>query len=80
MGISNTIILVVAVLFLIGFLIYVKKKGYNGMHIGDPEPGVSKLIMDDFEVINDNKEVLNNFKVEDVDENDNKDDESIKDS
>jgi len=80
MGISNTIILVVAVLFLIGFLIYIKKKGYNGMHIGDPEPAVSKLIMDDFEVINDNKGVLNDFKVEDADEKDNKDNESIKDS
>ncbi len=80
MGISNTIILVVSVLFLIGFLIYVKKKGYNGMHIGDPEPGVSALIMDDFEVICDNKEVLDDLKVEEIDENDNIDNESTKDS
>lgn len=43
MGISNILILLVAVLFLIIFLIKVSKKGYKGMYFTDPEPEVSEL-------------------------------------
>lgn len=43
MGISNTIILLVSVGFLIYFLIQVKKKGFEGMYLTDEEPDVSEL-------------------------------------
>ena len=43
MGISNTIILIVSIVFLVIFLLRVKKKGYNGMYFTDPEPEVSDL-------------------------------------
>ncbi len=46
MGISNTIILVISVTFLVIFLLRLKKKGYNGMHFTDPEPEVSELQFD----------------------------------
>ena len=44
MGISNTVILVLSVVFLVIFLINLKKKGYNGIKLTDPEPEVSELI------------------------------------
>ncbi len=47
MGISNTIILIVSLAFLAFFLLKVKKNGYLGMHMSDPEPEVSKLVFDD---------------------------------
>ncbi len=43
MGISNTVILLISVLFLVGFLLKIKKNGYMGMHFSDPEPDVSEL-------------------------------------
>ena len=46
MGISNTVILVLSVVFLVIFLINLKKKGYNGIKLTDPEPEVSELILD----------------------------------
>ena len=46
MGISNTIILIVSVAFLVIFLLKVRKKGYQGMHMSDPEPDVSELKYD----------------------------------
>ncbi len=47
MGISNILILCVSVLFLVIFLLKVRKKGYKGMYFSDPEPEVSKLIIED---------------------------------
>ncbi|MCR5646842.1 MAG: hypothetical protein K6F81_01005 [Acholeplasmatales bacterium] len=47
MGISNTIILIVSLVFLAFFLLKIKKNGYLGMHMSDPEPEVSKLVFDD---------------------------------
>ena len=47
MGISNILILCVSVLFLVIFLLRVRKKGYKGMYFSDPEPEVSKLIIED---------------------------------
>ena len=47
MGISNTIILIVSILFLVFFLLRIKKNGYMGMHMTDPEPEVSELVFDD---------------------------------
>ena len=46
MGISNTIILLISVAFLLIFLAIVKKKGYNGMYVTDPEPEMSELKLD----------------------------------
>ena len=47
MGISNTIILIISVLFLVFFLLNIKRKGYLGMHMNDPEPEVSELVFED---------------------------------
>lgn len=46
MGISNTVILIVSIMFLLIFLHGVKKKGYNGMMLSDPEPDVSELVFE----------------------------------
>lgn len=46
MGISNTIILLISVIFLVIFLIRIKKNGYLGMHMNDPEPEISELKFD----------------------------------
>ena len=46
MGISNMIILTLSIIFLLIFLINVKKNGYKGMRLTDPEPEVSELIID----------------------------------
>ena len=46
MGISNIIILVVSLLFLLVFLLHIKRKGYKGMYFSDPEPEVSQLNFD----------------------------------
>jgi len=43
MGISNIIILLISTIFLIIFMIRIKKNGFNGMHLTDPEPEVSEL-------------------------------------
>jgi Na+-driven multidrug efflux pump len=43
MGISNTIILIISVTFLLIFLLKIKKKGYMGMHLSDPEPEIAEL-------------------------------------
>lgn len=43
MGISNTIILIISISFLLIFLLKIKKKGYMGMHMSDPEPEISDL-------------------------------------
>ncbi|MDE5566528.1 MAG: hypothetical protein K2I77_06040, partial [Anaeroplasmataceae bacterium] len=47
MGISNTIILLLSVLFFVIFFIGLKKKGYKGMKLSDPEPEVSELKYED---------------------------------
>lgn len=46
MGISNCIILLVSVAFLVVFLIRIKKKGFNGMYLSDPEPEMTELNFD----------------------------------
>ena len=43
MGISNTVILLISIIFLVVFLLRIKKNGYLGMHMSDPEPEVSEL-------------------------------------
>ena len=50
MGISNIIILIVSIVFLLVFLLRIKKKGYKGMQFSDPEPEVSKLQIDGVEL------------------------------
>lgn len=47
MGISNCIILLMSIIFLIGFLLHINKKGFKGMKFSDPEPEVSKLQFDE---------------------------------
>ncbi|MBQ9520925.1 MAG: hypothetical protein IJR67_05545 [Acholeplasmatales bacterium] len=54
MGISNAVILFLAILFLVIFIFKIKKKGYQGMRFSDPEPEVSELKFDD-----DNKNNIN---------------------
>ena len=44
MGISNGVILLLAITFLFIFLIKIKKNGYKGMRLTDPEPEVSELV------------------------------------
>ena len=46
MGISNTIILIISVIFLIIFLLKIKKNGFLGMKMSDPEPEVSELVFE----------------------------------
>lgn len=46
MGISNTVILIVSIVFLLIFLREIKKNGYNGMKLSDPEPDVSELVFE----------------------------------
>ena len=46
MGISNTIILIISVVFLIIFLLKIKKNGFLGMRMSDPEPEVSELVFE----------------------------------
>lgn len=46
MGISNCIILTVSLIFLAIFLIGLKKKGYKGMYLTDPEPEMTELQYD----------------------------------
>ena len=47
MAISNTIILILSVVFLIIFLVKISKRGYKGMHFSDPEPkGIKELTME----------------------------------
>lgn len=44
MAISNTVILLLSVLFLVIFLLKIKKHGYKGLHLSDPEPDtISKI-------------------------------------
>ena len=43
MGISNTVILLLSITFLIIFLVRIKKNGYKGMYLSDPEPEISEL-------------------------------------
>lgn len=43
MGISNCVILTLSIIFLLIFLIQLKKKGYKGMYLTDPEPEMSEL-------------------------------------
>jgi Na+-driven multidrug efflux pump len=43
MGISNTVILIISITFLVIFLLRIKKKGYMGMHLSDPEPEIAEL-------------------------------------
>ncbi len=43
MGISNTIILLLSFVFLFIFMIGLKRKGFKGMKLTDPEPEVSNL-------------------------------------
>ncbi len=43
MGISNTVILLLSITFLIIFLVKIKKHGYKGMYLSDPEPEISEL-------------------------------------
>ena len=61
MGISNIIILLMSVLFLIFFLLKIKKNGYKGMYLSDPEPEVSALKLDEaFDAKNVEEVTLNN--------------------
>ncbi|MCR5113249.1 MAG: hypothetical protein K6A63_04865 [Acholeplasmatales bacterium] len=53
MGISNTIILLLSTTFLVIFLLRIKKNGYKGMYMSDPEPEMSVLKID--EAIDDDK-------------------------
>ena len=46
MGISNCIILMLSLTFLFIFLISLKKKGYKGMYLTDPEPEMTELQYD----------------------------------
>ena len=46
MGISNGVILLLSVIFLVIFLVNLRKKGYKGMKLSDPEPEVSELVLD----------------------------------
>lgn len=46
MGISNIVILILSFVFLFIFLIQLKKKGYKGMQLSDPEPEISELKYD----------------------------------
>ena len=55
MGISNIIILVVSLTFLLIFLLHVRKKGYKGMYFTDPEPEVSALNFDGIDIKEKNK-------------------------
>ncbi len=43
MGISNCVILLLSLVFFLIFMIGLKKKGYKGMKLSDPEPEVSEL-------------------------------------
>ncbi len=47
MGISNMLILFLSALFLLIFLLNVKKKGYKGMRFSDPEPEFVELSLKD---------------------------------
>lgn len=47
MGISNIIILILSFVFLFIFLIQLRKKGFKGMRLSDPEPEVSELVLDE---------------------------------
>ena len=47
MGISNMLILFLSALFLLIFLLKVKKKGYKGMRFSDPEPEFVELSIKD---------------------------------
>lgn len=46
MGISNGTIFLLSVIFFIIFFVGLKKHGYRGMHLADPEPDVSALKFD----------------------------------
>ena len=46
MAISNTVILLLSLTFLVIFFINLKKKGYKGMTLDDPEPEVSEFVLD----------------------------------
>ena len=46
MGISNTIILIVSLTFLGIFMLRIKKHGYKGMKLTDPEPEMTELKYD----------------------------------
>ncbi|MGM9970547.1 MAG: MATE family efflux transporter [Anaeroplasma sp.] len=46
MGISNTIILCISLIFLGIFMLKIKYKGYKGMYLSDPEPDISELKLD----------------------------------
>jgi len=46
MGISNCIILTLSIIFLLIFFVQLKKKGYKGMKLSDPEPEVSELVFE----------------------------------
>ena len=62
MGISNTIILIVSLMFLLIFILRVKKNGYMGMHLTDPEPTVSELkYEDDNENRSDDENIIDNI-------------------
>ena len=43
MAISNGLIFLLSLICLLVFYINLRKKGFNGMHLGDPEPDVSEL-------------------------------------
>ncbi len=45
MGISNTVIFIISLIFLLVFFKDLKKNGYKDMHIGDPEPEISEIII-----------------------------------
>ncbi len=46
MGISNGVILLLSFVFLGIFFIHIKRKGFKGMHLSDPEPEMSELQYD----------------------------------
>ena len=46
MGISNGVILLLSVIFLVIFMIRLRKHGYKGMKLSDPEPEISELVLE----------------------------------
>ena len=46
MGVSNVIILILSLIFMLLFIRKVNKKGYMGMYFSDPEPEINDVVME----------------------------------
>ncbi len=57
MGVSNVLILLLSVVFLIIFRMRVKKHGYNGMYFTDAEPELVELKEDDGKIKNNDEKI-----------------------